>query len=64
MTSFQSAGEICHSCADRWAKKGTKPKILVLLPNTTAKKELEVVACPFCDGEPIIKNAPGKTRGS
>lgn len=55
METFQKKDEICQSCLKRWTDKDMMPKILVQLPSTTMRKKIDVVVCPYCDGEPVAK---------
>ncbi len=54
--------DICTGCAERWEKRSLPGKRLVTLKRRTINKSLEVVVCPYCDGEPVVKIAAANDK--
>jgi hypothetical protein len=48
-------GDTCPSCSEYWRASRKATKKLRKLPGTTQNKKLIVLACPYCDGEPIFE---------
>lgn len=55
------AGEICESCRKFWESQNLQPKYLVHVFNSegveirTDNEQLEIIVCPYCDGDLILK---------
>lgn len=58
------AGEICQSCASSWKAQGLEPKRLRYVKAADGRiactaNGMEIVICPYCDGDAILKLAQG-----
>lgn len=51
--AMQKPGEECSNCHARWVQKGRMVQKVEALPIRTAKHDIEVVVCPWCDGNTI-----------
>lgn len=47
-------GDVCPGCAEYWKAQHKAQHHLARLPGTTMNKKLIVLACDYCDGEPIF----------
>jgi hypothetical protein len=48
--AMQKPGEDCANCRARWVQKGRQVQKTEALPVRTEKRNIEVVVCPWCDG--------------
>lgn len=48
-------GDECDSCRSFWAKQGSPPQKLISLNRHTENREVPIVVCPYCDGEPLLE---------
>jgi hypothetical protein len=67
---FQQEGEVCWSCEPFWEEEKLGPKRMVAVRNakgdiiTTRNHNIEIVVCPHCDGDLILKLAQHETDSS
>jgi hypothetical protein len=56
-TTFANPGDECDSCREFWTNRQPpqSPRVLVDLGVKT-DYGISVIVCPWCDGEPILKN--------
>ena len=52
---FQRPGEVCTSCQEFWTSQNLPPKHMVSLGSFTEEKAIEIVVCPHCDGDMILR---------
>lgn len=60
---FQKEGEVCWSCQPFWDEEKSPPQHMVAVRNaqgdiiTTRNHDIEIVICPYCDGDLVLKSA-------
>jgi len=47
-------GDICQGCSEYWKRQHKAQRKLRPLTGKTMNKHLMVLACDYCDGEPIF----------
>lgn len=50
-------GDICQSCLPFWESRNRSHgiRLIALDSKTTDQKQIPIVVCPWCDGEPIVR---------
>lgn len=54
-TKLAKAGDECQSCKPFWEARGKPPRRLIAVDDkTTEAKGIQVLICPWCDGDAIL----------
>jgi hypothetical protein len=53
--AFQSVGDICENCKERWKNAKKPPMKMVALPSYTMRYHSPIAICPYCDSTEIGK---------
>lgn len=53
--AFQEPGQVCESCRAFWKAQNLPPQRMISLGKSTEERGIEIVVCPHCDGDTILR---------